>query len=92
MLSRESVKSRRLVPPQYARRSRGCKSIHLDTGRSVPATTAIGCGGSRAAAVNNPEADDRRSKEEDRSQEAERDISLELGAFGFASDAVPVPD
>jgi hypothetical protein len=52
----------------------------------------VGSGGSGALAVNNPETDDCRGKEEDRSQEAESDVSFELGAFGFAGDAVPVPD
>jgi hypothetical protein len=49
-------------------------------------------GGSCAAAVNNPDTDNRRGEEEDGRQEAKRDISLELGALGLSSDAVPVPN
>ena len=42
--------------------------------------------------MNDPDTDNSRDEEEDCSQEAERDISFELGAFGLSSDAVPVPD
>jgi len=42
--------------------------------------------------MNDPETNDRRSKEEDGSQECESNISLELGALGLSSDTVPVPD
>jgi len=52
----------------------------------------MGRGGSRTAAMNNPETDDSRGEEEDSSQEGKSDISFELGALGFASDAVPVPN
>jgi len=64
----------------------------LNTGRSVPSATAMGSGGSCAAAVDNPETDDCRGKEEDSSQEGESDISLELGALRLSSDAMPIPN
>ena len=87
-----SVKNRCHFPYQYVRKRLIWRSRRLDTGRSVPTTAAVCSGGSCAAAVNNPNTDNRRGEEEDGRQEAKRDISLELGAFGLSSDAVPVPN
>jgi len=70
------------------------RSISLDTRRAIPAAAAnrsIG-NGSTATAVNDEETKEEGGKEEDRSQEAECDVGLELGALIFASNAVPVPD
>ena len=47
---------------------------------------------SSAAAMKDPETNNHRRKEEDSSQEGKSDIGLVLIAFGFASDAVPVPN
>ena len=43
-------------------------------------------------AVDNPKANNGRGEEEDGSQEGESNVSLEFGALGLPSDAVPVPD
>jgi len=52
----------------------------------------VGGSSSTSLAMHNPNANNSTSEEEDGSQEGEGDISLELGALGFASDAVPVPN
>ena len=42
--------------------------------------------------MNNPETDNGRREEENGREEGERNVCLELGAFGCSSDAMPIPD
>lgn len=77
----------------FVRRTAGRRrSARLDPGRSVPATARTSGSRSCAVAVDDPETNDRRRKEEDSSQEGESDISLELGALRLPGNTVPVPD
>jgi len=71
--------------------------IHLDCGGAVPlaatsSDSSISSYCSSATPVHDVETQESRGKEENRGQEAEGDVCLELGAGALACDAVPAPD
>lgn len=64
---------------------------HLDTG-AVPASATESTISHSSATVDVVDPEKGRGQEENRSQEAECNISLELRAGAFACNSTPVPD